>query len=183
MKEATTKDAFVFYCKSKGIKYKTMYVLDKHMEENGHLKSVEFYYIIEKFLELAGDSIIQGNSLYIPKVGYIYVRMCNHNPKSPFKKIDWGESNKYRNKLIAEGKVPYKKGVRDHGEKWLHYYYSDYFRWDFLPDREMYVEKYLFKATENTKNKKTKKITFGTRKKLQKANKENPYLKLKYVRK
>ena len=183
LKEATPKDAYLRYARTKGIKDKTVSVVDRKMKALGAYTSKEYYEIVNLFFKKAVDKVINGSSLLIPRVGFIYIKKCEHIPEAPFKRVDWGTSNKYKKKLIEEGKTPYKKGVNDEGELWLHYHNTDYLRWAFYPVRGTYNKKYLFKPTERTKNKKTGEVTPGAKKKLYDANYENPFLRLKYLQK
>lgn len=77
--------------------------------------------------------IVKGGYYTFGNVGKIYVR---EKPRTflfkgrPVKlPIDWGLSNKYKEELIKQGKVPYDKNNAPFGVKWHIYHTSDYGYW------------------------------------------------------
>jgi hypothetical protein len=82
--------------------------------------------ILTAFFKAVGSKLIEGekfNMLY--GNGYLFVRRIERSFKNP--KINWGESNKYRQELIDAGETPLKDN--NGGKPWLVYYIDDeYFR-------------------------------------------------------
>lgn len=77
--------------------------------------------------------ILTGGYYTFGNIGKIYIRekmrtfLFKGRPvKLP---IDWGLSNKYKAKLIEQGKVPYDMNNAPHGIKWHIYHTSDYAYW------------------------------------------------------
>jgi hypothetical protein len=74
------------------------------------------------------------------------------------KTINWGDSNKLKAAIIAQGGIPYDKKTAPDGEKW-HVYYMDneYFKWKWFKEGATEFIKnskyYIFKAC--TKNRRT----------------------------
>lgn len=97
-----------------------------------------FSFILKRFNELLYKEMIHNkyvfSTLFLGKFDVI----CN---KNKHKVINWKKSIKNRDKLLAEGKVPYTKagekealeaGKPYNGEQWLEYLsdYSFFFNWD-----------------------------------------------------
>lgn len=183
----SVRDMYIAYANKKiGKRYKSISSIRKAMSEINEMTNTEYYFIVEKFFEMAADKIIQGDSLFIPNVGYIFIE------KKPVikgkKNIDWKASHKYKKQLIEEGKQLWDKETQT-GEKWWFYLEDDYYlRWNLKRVTNKFISKYIFKPTisnPNTnkynKDGSKKKPVLGTKGKLSKANQENPNLHLIYV--
>jgi hypothetical protein len=127
----TSKDMYRFY-KTKYPEAKEPYWLYKE--------------VIARFNKKASDAVIFGQVLnFGNRIGNLLIKKIRRNYKKPI--VDWGESKKLKNQLLAEGKTLYEEwfevdGVRvdeqtegaklvhNGGEKWL-IYFSDpfYLRW------------------------------------------------------
>lgn len=74
------------------------------------------------------------------------------------KTVNWGESNKYRQRLIDQGKVPFDKELAPHGEEWLIFYTDNtYYKWKWFKNgASQYVKhigNFVFKpVTANRRN-------------------------------
>lgn len=183
-KHKSIRDMYIAYSNKKlNNNYKNIRTILKVMKENNDLTNVEYTFIVSKFFEMAANKIIEGKSLYLPRLGYIYIKKIN---KTTNKKIDWGKSNKYKQELIDNNQPLYNHETGE-GYKWLQFLEADfYLKWYLKRDSNKRLLKYVFKPTHNnfdTKNKdvEKRKPVLGTKGKLSKANKDNPYLHLVYV--
>jgi len=94
----------------------------------------------EVYLKLIGYSnteiakyILQGGYYRFGNAGKMYIKekartflFMGKPVKLP---IDWGLSNKYKAKLLAEGKTPYDQDTAPNGIKWHIYHNSDFAYW------------------------------------------------------
>lgn len=93
--------------------------------KGGKLPLKEYKLIMQTFLRETRKEMLNGNSLYMGyRLGTLRVVRKERNYKHPT--INWGESNKYKAILLAEGKELYNKET-DTGEKWLCYFTDSYF--------------------------------------------------------
>lgn len=83
-------------------------------------------------LEIA-KYILKGGYYVFGSAGKLYIRekartflFMGKPVKLP---VDWGNSNKYKNKLIEEGKVPFNTAKAPDGIKWHTYHNSDFAYW------------------------------------------------------
>ena len=94
----------------------------------------------EIYLKLLGHSnleiskhILQGGYYTFGRVGKIYInekaRTFLFKGRCVKLPIDWGMSNKYKARLIEDGKVPYDKTNAPNGVKWHIYHDSDFGYW------------------------------------------------------
>lgn len=90
----------------------------KHVEDP--IETRLFKQICEEFNMLVIDMILEGKQF---PMGYnlsnLSIRRIERNPSKPT--IDWWESNKYKQELLAEGKDLYNAETEE-GEKWFIYY-------------------------------------------------------------
>ena len=130
------------------------YVVDKGFVERTLFKDIcsEFNIMIMDYI-LEGKEFNMGHNLSTMSV----VRK-DRDPRSP--RVDWGESNKYKNELIKEGKALYDPDT-NLGTKW-HIYHTDEFYCKFywrkgkcaVPNKSVY----RFDATRGLKGNKDKLI-------------------------
>ena len=130
------------------------YVVDKGFVERALFKN-----ICSEFNMMIMDYILEGKEF---NMGYnlstISVVRKDRDPRSP--RVDWGESNKYKNELIKKGKILYDPHT-DLGTKW-HIYHTDEFYCKFywrkgkcaVPNKSVY----RFDATRGLKGNKDKLI-------------------------
>lgn len=95
--------------------------------ENKLLSFIIYKYIIKRFNQLLVDAIIEQSYIFSNLfIGKLYIITGNNRKLVP----DWVKSNKNKNKLIEEGKIPFcKKDYQDcvsknipyNGIKWLEY--------------------------------------------------------------
>ena len=90
----------------------------KHVEDP--IETRLFKQICEEFNMLVIDMVLEGKQF---PMGYnlsnLSIRRIERNPSKPT--IDWWESNKYKQELLAEGKDLYNAETGE-GEKWFIYY-------------------------------------------------------------
>src|SRR5690606_21174779 len=106
--------------------------------------------VLSRFNKKACDAVIFGAFLNLgANLGYLLIRKIKRRYDKP--KPDWGESNKLKQKLIDEGKVPKDKDHPD-GEEWIKFY-SDpwYLRWAWMKStcRVKNQSVYAFVPTSN----------------------------------
>ena len=102
-------------------------------------------------LVLEGKEFSMGNNL-----STLSVRRIERNPSKPT--IDWWESNKYKQELLAQGKELYNKET-DEGEKWFIYYTDPWYckyHWQKSKCKLANKSAYRFTPTRGTKGNKEK---------------------------
>ena len=105
--------------------------------------------VIDMVLE--GKEFSMGNNL-----STLSVRRIERNPSKPT--IDWWESNKYKQELLAQGKELYNKET-DEGEKWFIYYTDPWYckyHWQKSKCKLANKSAYRFTPTRGTKGNKEK---------------------------
>lgn len=91
-----------------------------YKSHGGNLKEPVFRKIIKTFLKNAVDSLIEGNRLKLGyNLGLFEIVKIKRSFKHPV--VNWGESNKYKQRLLDEGKPLYDKDTKE-GFQWLIYY-------------------------------------------------------------
>jgi len=104
-----------------------------------------YNHVITQFNKLIIDEIIDGYTYLLGnRCGSIKaIRQKNSGTISHTGKlkhlIDWGESTKKKNRLIAEGRIPYHSTDRPHGEDWFVYF-----------DKEPYLLLYFWTRARST---------------------------------
>lgn len=90
-------------------------------ETDSPVDKAVFKEICEKFnIAVIEELVLEGKSFNMRhNLSNISVRRIERNPSSPT--IDWWESNKYKQELLAEGKQLYDAESGE-GEKWFIYY-------------------------------------------------------------
>jgi len=94
----------------------------------------------EVYLKILGYSdieiakhILKGGYYTFGNAGKLYIREKERtflfNGRLVKLPVDWGTSNKYKAKLIEEGKIPYDQTTAPNGIKWHVYHNSDYAYW------------------------------------------------------
>ena len=123
------------------------------------LESSLFKQLCEEFNMLVIESILAGKEFNMGhNLSTMSVVRKDRDPRSP--RVDWGESNKYKNELIKEGKALYDPDT-NLGTKW-HIYHTDEFYCKFywrkgkcaVPNKSVY----RFDATRGLKGNKDKLI-------------------------
>jgi len=90
----------------------------KHVEDP--IETRLFKQICEEFNMLIVDSILDGGEFSMgSNLSTLSIRRIERNPSKPT--IDWWESNKYKQELLAEGKELFDVSTGQ-GEKWFIYY-------------------------------------------------------------
>lgn len=170
----TINDIYHWYAnKTLGKKWKHHSTVDKKMQAINKLSRGEFSLIAERFYDLIVEKIVNGKSIHIKGLGYIFIEKKPRIPTA--RKVDWYKSNKYKQELLEQGYTLYDKNTGE-GEKWIYYLTDPYYlRWQFKRDVNKYVNKFIFKPTANNP-----KGVLGAKGRLVKANKDNPNLHLIY---
>lgn len=139
--------------------------------------------VLTRYNKKVSDAIIFGSFLNLgANLGYLLIRKIRRNYDKP--KPDWGESNKIKKQLIADGKVP-KDQTHPQGEEWIKFY-SDpwYLRWAWMKStcRVKNQSVYAFAPTSNrSKTAGDNSLgKLGNKGKLVLANRKNPTLHLLY---
>ena len=123
-----------------------LYFLNKY---KGLSKNI-VYYIISKCNKYYSDALLEGETIHL---GH-HIGMIKVVPKKVNGKINWNESFKFRDRLLAEGKIPYKRsdyikakqsGSKYNGIQWFIYYENEvqhYINWyaysNKLPNKDAY---------------------------------------------
>ncbi len=96
-----------------------------YLKHGGTLDKKAFKSVIQTFLRLSMDDIVQGGSLHI---GYHVGKLQVYRIKRSFRRpiVDWGETRKYKQQLIDEGKPLFDKETGE-GNKWLVYNTDEYY--------------------------------------------------------
>ena len=90
----------------------------KHVEDP--IETRLFKQICEEFNMLIVDSILDGGEFSMgSNLSTLSIRRIERNPSKPT--IDWWESNKYKQELLAEGRELFNADT-GRGEKWFIYY-------------------------------------------------------------
>ena len=90
----------------------------KHVEDP--IETRLFKQICEEFIMLIVDSILDGGEFSMgSNLSTLSIRRIERNPSKPT--IDWWESNKYKQELLAEGRELFDADTGE-GEKWFIYY-------------------------------------------------------------
>jgi hypothetical protein len=85
----------------------------------------EFYRVVRLFHRLISSKIIDGYK-FNSEVGTIEI---DKKPR-PGRMVDWGNSNARKQRIIAEGKIPFNKETAPNGEHWLCYFTdSTHYKW------------------------------------------------------
>ena len=95
--------------------------------------------------------------------------------------IDWGTSNKNKERILAEGKVPFNKDSAPDGIKWLAYHTSDYeywWYWNKAVSNVLHRTVYAFVPTAQSGKENVKLV--GTKALLRKKLADNPYAHLNF---
>lgn len=90
----------------------------KHVEDP--IETRLFKQLCEEFNMLVVDMLLDGKEFTMgSNLSTLSIRRIERNPSNPT--IDWWESNKYKQELLAEGKKLYDADTGE-GEKWFIYY-------------------------------------------------------------
>lgn len=90
----------------------------KHVEDP--IETRLFKQLCEEFNMMVIDFILSGGEFTMRNnLSTLSVRRIERNPSKPT--IDWWESNKYKQELLAQGKELYDADTEE-GEKWFIYY-------------------------------------------------------------
>ena len=98
---------------------------------NGSVDYETFKAVIKEYYKSLVESVINGESAKLPgRLGSVGSKTIKRNFDK--KRINYPESLKYRQKLLAEGKTPREKGSTE-GEDWIIYYTDSSYKrifWD-----------------------------------------------------
>jgi hypothetical protein len=104
------------------VQHTISHIYNDYVETNSDISKQLFVDICSEFNMMIIDYILDGKEF---NMGYnlstLSVVRMERDPRNPG--IDWGESNKYKAELLADGTELYNKDTGD-GVKW-HIYYTD----------------------------------------------------------
>lgn len=132
---------------------------EQYIVENGDVDKKVFRQICESFNMEVMDSILDGETFNMGhNLSTLSVVRKERDPRNP--KVDWGESNKYKQELVEQGDELYNV-LTGKGTKW-HIYYTDSYYCKFywrkgkcrIPNKSVY----RFDATRGVKGNKEKLI-------------------------
>jgi hypothetical protein len=134
-------------------------ITKKYIKEYGDIDTNLFRDICSEFNILSIDYILDGKELSMGNnLSSLSIKRQERDPRSP--RIDWGESNKYKEELIKENKQIYNAETGE-GVKW-HIYYTDEFYCKYYWKKGKCKVKnksvYRFDATRGVKGNKEKLI-------------------------
>lgn len=116
-----------------------------------------FKEICEEFNISLINTLLEGNVFQMKhNLASLSIRRIERNPSSPT--IDWWESNKYKQELLAEGKKLYDAESGE-GEKWFIYYTDPWYckyHWEKARCRIPNKTAYRFTPTKGIKGNKEK---------------------------
>jgi len=128
-------------------------------EVDASIDSLTFRDICSDFNIEIMDYILDGKLFNMGfNLSTISITRQDRDPRNP--RIDWGESNKYRKELIAEGKKIYDV-VTNEGEQWFIYHTDSFyckFYWNKGKCKVKNKSVYRFDATRGVKGNKDKLI-------------------------
>ena len=134
-------------------------IYEQYVAENGNVDKKVFRQICESFNMEVMNSILDGETFNMGhNLSTLSVVRKERDPRNP--KVDWGESNKYKQELIEQGEELYNV-ITGKGTKW-HIYYTDSYYCKFywrkgkcrIPNKSVY----RFDATRGVKGNKEKLI-------------------------
>jgi hypothetical protein len=134
-------------------------ITKEYIVEHGEIDTNLFRDICSEFNMLIVEDMLDGKEFNMGNnLSSLSVVRRERDPRSP--RIDWGESNKYRQELIEEGKELYNSET-DKGIKW-HIYHTDgfYCKYYWRKGKCKVANKsvYRFDATRGVKGNKEKLI-------------------------
>tara|TARA_R100000742_G_C4260262_1_gene78079 strand:+ start:209 stop:682 length:474 start_codon:yes stop_codon:yes gene_type:complete len=134
-------------------------IYKSYVEEHGDIDRLLFRDICSDFNIMIMDYILEGKEFNMGNnLSTISILRRDRDPRSP--RVDWGESNKYKEELIAEGKKLYDSKTGE-GTKWHIYHTDDFyckFYWYKGKCRVQNKSVYRFDATRGVKGNKDKLI-------------------------
>lgn len=105
--------------------YRLKDIWEIYMKRGGSLDKKTFKLEVQTFLRNAFNTILEGKELQIGyHIGSFKIARFARTYSTPV--INWGESNKYKQKLIDEGKPLYNNETGE-GNEWLVYFTDGYF--------------------------------------------------------
>jgi len=133
---------------------------DYQIKYDDSIDAKTFRDICSDYNMIVMSNVLEGKTF---NMGYnlssIYIVRVRRDPRTP--RIDWGESNKYRDELIKKG-LPLYDNITEKGRKWYIYYTDDFYckyHWNKgkckIPNKSVY----RFDATRGVKGNKGKLIT------------------------
>tara|TARA_R100001443_G_scaffold113347_1_gene127871 strand:+ start:2355 stop:2828 length:474 start_codon:yes stop_codon:yes gene_type:complete len=135
-------------------------IYDSYVDDKGDINKTLFKDICSEFNIMIMDYILGGKEFNMGhNLSTISIVRKDRDPRSP--RIDWGESNKYKKELLADGKQVYDPKTNT-GTKWYIYhtdsFYCKYY-WRkgkcLVPNKSVY----RFDATRGLKGNKEKLIS------------------------
>lgn len=143
-----------------------------YLKDGGILSYDVYRAIVCEFNKASLEQILEGRIL---ELGTNLAAIGIARVPRTGKRVDWVESNKLKEELIAEGKTPYHKERNPNGEKWYVYYTDDhYFRFHWDKYRCVIKNKtaYSFIPTQGPN---------GNSRKLAKLLKDNPFAQNRFA--
>ena len=139
--------------------YTLQHIYKAYVDTNEYIDKKVFRDICEEFNISIMEDILEGNTFNMGNnLSTLSVVRKERDPRNP--KVDWGESNKYRQELLDGGEALYNSETGE-GTKW-HIYYTDGYYCKYywrkgkcrIPNKSVY----RFDATRGIKGNKEKLI-------------------------
>ena len=139
------------------MEYNIGHIYEDYIENEEFIDKKIFKDICETFNIKIIDSLLDGKNFNMgSNLSTLSITKVERDPRSP--RVDWGESNKYKEELLKEGKELYNSKT-EVGEKW-HIYYTDkfYFKYYWIKGKCRIPNKsvYRFTPTRGLKGNKEK---------------------------
>ena len=99
-------------------------IYNDYVQEHDHIDRLIFKNLCEEFNIMIINYILEGKEFNMGNnLSTLSIVKQDRDPRSP--RLDWGESNKYKNQLLEEGQLLYNTETGK-GVKW-HIYHTDEF--------------------------------------------------------
>lgn len=116
------------FIKNKRLIHNIQEAINKGEAFKNKLTSTKYIAIIRALnVEISNHVIRGGLYSFSKELSHIYIKEKIRD--THVNGINWGESNKFKAQLIAEGKTPYDKKLNPDGEKWFVYHTNTYNYW------------------------------------------------------
>ena len=133
------------------------HIYNDYIENNDNIDKKLFIDICSDFNILIIEHLLEGKKFKLGNnLSYIQIKKMDRDPRSP--RVDWLESNKYKQELIDNNIKLYDKETGE-GTKWQIYYTDDYYfkyYWNKGKCRVPNKSVYKFTATRGLKGNKEK---------------------------
>lgn len=107
------------------MEYRLKDIYSIYKKAGGKLDKKAFKLIVQTFLRCGVDAMLEGKPLELGyHIGRFQILRFERSFKNP--QVNWGESNKYKQKLLDEGKQLYNPETKE-GYQWLVYFTDGYY--------------------------------------------------------